>query len=80
MDATLLRLISRRFNRLSETALVTAEKISALGSVIWGYKYPKDEFTSAWKRVLFLQFHDSLAGTSVPEHSATAREGYGLCT
>jgi alpha-mannosidase len=56
---------------------VTAEKISALGSVIWGYKYPKDEFTSAWKRVLFLQFHDSLAGTSVPEHSATAREGYG---
>jgi alpha-mannosidase len=67
----------KKYNRLSETALVTAEKISALGSVIWEYKYPKDDFTSAWKRVLFLQFHDSLAGTSVPEHSATAREGYG---
>ncbi len=67
----------KKYNRLSETALVTAEKISALGSVIWDYKYPKDDFTSAWKRVLFLQFHDSLAGTSVPEHSATAREGYG---
>ncbi len=67
----------KKYNRLSETALVTAEKISSLGSVIWEYKYPKDDFTSAWKRVLFLQFHDSLAGTSVPEHSATAREGFG---
>ena len=68
----------KKNNRLSENALVTAEKISALGSVIWNFKYPKEEFTSAWKRVLFLQFHDSLAGTSVPEHSATAREGYGF--
>jgi alpha-mannosidase len=27
--------------------------------------------------VLFLQFHDSLAGTSLLEHSQTAREGFG---
>ncbi|HBC77830.1 MAG TPA: alpha-mannosidase [Bacteroidales bacterium] len=67
----------KKYNRLSEAALITAEKISALGSVIWGFKYPKDGFTSAWKRVLFLQFHDSLAGTSVPEHSMTTREGFG---
>jgi len=67
----------KKNNRLSETALVTAEKISAIGSLIWKSAYPKEEFTAAWKRVLFLQFHDSLAGTSVPEHSASAREGYG---
>ncbi len=67
----------KKNNRLSESALVAAEKISALGSVIWNFKYPKDQFTSAWKRVLFMQFHDSLAGTSVPDHSITAREGYG---
>ena len=67
----------KKNNRLSESALVGAEKISALGSVIWNFKYPKDQFTSAWKRVLFMQFHDSLAGTSVPDHSITAREGYG---
>jgi len=67
----------KKYNRLSETALVTAEKIAALGSAVWDYIYPKEEFTSAWKRVLFLQFHDSLAGTSVPEHSITARDGYG---
>jgi alpha-mannosidase len=67
----------KKNNRLSESALVVSEKISALGSVIWNCKYPKDLFTSAWKRVLFMQFHDSLAGTSVPDHSITAREGYG---
>src|SRR4030042_1230203 len=67
----------KKGNRQSEAALVTAEKISSLGSVAWGSRYPKDEFTSAWQKVLFLQFHDSLAGTSVPEHSQHAREGYG---
>jgi alpha-mannosidase len=67
----------KKNNRLAESALVTAEKVSALGSVIWNFKYPGEEFAAAWKRVLFLQFHDSLAGTSVPEHSSTAMEGYG---
>jgi alpha-mannosidase len=67
----------KKGNRQSEAALITAEKISSLGSVAWGSKYPGKEFTSAWQRILFLQFHDSLAGTSVPEHSQHAREGYG---
>ncbi|MEI6048872.1 MAG: glycoside hydrolase family 38 C-terminal domain-containing protein [Bacteroidota bacterium] len=67
----------KKGNRTSEAALVTAEKISAIGSVAWGSKYPKTEFTSAWQRVLFLQFHDSLAGTSLPEHYKSAREGFG---
>ena len=68
----------KKGNRQSEAALITAEKIAALGSLGWGANYPKKEFSSAWQRVLFLQFHDSLAGTSLPEHSATAREGYGF--
>ncbi len=67
----------KKGNRQSEAALITAEKITSIGSVAWGSKYPGKEFTSAWQRVLFLQFHDSLAGTSVPEHSQHAREGYG---
>ena len=67
----------KKGNRQSETALITAEKIVAIGSFAWGCKYPKSELTSAWQRVLFLQFHDSLAGSSLPEHSQTAREGYG---
>lgn len=68
----------KKGNRQSETALVTAEKLSAIGSPAWGATYPKGGFTSAWQRVLFLQFHDSLAGTSLPEHWETVREGYGF--
>ena len=68
----------KKGNRQSEAALVTAEKIAATGSIAWGALYPKKELTTAWQKVLFLQFHDSLAGTSVPEHSQHAREGYGF--
>jgi len=67
----------KKGNRKSEAALMTSEKITGIGSAVWGANYPKKEFTSAWERVLFLQFHDSLAGTSVPEHSEKARNGYG---
>ena len=67
----------KKGNRHSEAALIIAEKIAAIGSKVWGSNYPKDEFTSAWQRVLFLQFHDSLAGTSLYDHTQTAREGYG---
>lgn len=67
----------KKGNRQSETDLVTAEKIAAMGSVAWGSSYPSRDFAAAWKRVLFLQFHDSLAGTSLPEHFQSAREGFG---
>jgi len=67
----------KKGNRQSEAALVIAEKIAAIGSSAWGANYPKKELTSAWERVLFLQFHDSLAGTSLYEHSQTVREGHG---
>jgi alpha-mannosidase len=67
----------KKGNRQSEAALITAEKIASIGSAAWGSGYPKRELTSAWQRVLFLQFHDSLAGTSLLEHSQTAREGFG---
>lgn len=67
----------KKGNREAEAALVTAEKLSAVGSLAWGADYPKDEFTAAWKRVLFLQFHDSLAGTALPEQYEAARNGQG---
>ena len=68
----------KKGNRNSEAALVAAEKIAAIGSSAWGANYPKKELTTAWERVLFLQFHDSMAGTSLFEHSQDAREGYGF--
>jgi len=67
----------KKGNRQAETALISAEKICSIGSVVWGAVYPGEDFEQAWKRLLFLQFHDSLAGTSLYEHSQTAREGFG---
>jgi alpha-mannosidase len=67
----------KKGNRRSEAALVTAEKIASIASAVLGTVYPKADLSAAWKKVLFLQFHDSLAGTSLPEHSQAAREGYG---
>ena len=67
----------KKGNRQSEAALVTAEKIASIVSAALGSNYPKDDLTTAWKKVLFLQFHDSIAGTSLPEHSQAAREGHG---
>ncbi|HUZ47007.1 MAG TPA: glycoside hydrolase family 38 C-terminal domain-containing protein [Terriglobia bacterium] len=67
----------KKDNRITEMALTTAEKIASLGSVLWGYEYPRREFDSAWQKVLFQQFHDSLAGTSLPEHYVQSRQAYG---
>jgi len=68
----------KKGNRVSEAALVAAEKIVAIGRTAWGANYPKKELTTAWERVLFLQFHDSLAGSSLFDHSQNAAEGYGF--
>jgi alpha-mannosidase len=67
----------KKLNRSTEAALVTAEKIAAIGNAAWGATYPKDEFTSAWKRVLLLQFHDSLGATTLPSYFDSERNGYG---
>src|SRR5208283_2920679 len=60
-----------------EAALVTGEKLAALSSVVAGLEYPQADFAAAWKRVLFIQFHDSMAGTALPEHYDVAREAHG---
>ena len=68
----------KKNNRAAEAALVTGEKLAALSSVVAGFEYPRADFTAAWKRVLFIQFHDSMAGTALPEHYDVAREAHGL--
>ncbi|MDR2138957.1 MAG: twin-arginine translocation signal domain-containing protein [Tannerella sp.] len=67
----------KRHNRLAETAVVTAEKIAATGSVFWKVNYPQTQLTDAWEKMLFLQFHDSMAGTSLISHYQYTRHGYG---
>ncbi|CAM4301816.1 alpha-mannosidase [Paenibacillus endophyticus] len=55
----------KQWNRQAENKLIAAEKYSALASWITGQPYPLKEFDRAWKNVLFNQFHDILAGTSL---------------
>lgn len=55
----------KRGNRKSELELIRAEKWSAVSKIVEGQPYPQD-FERGWKDVLFNQFHDILAGTSIP--------------
>jgi alpha-mannosidase len=55
------------YNHQCELALYQAELWSSLASLAVGFDYPYDEIETAWKQVLFNQFHDILPGTSIPE-------------
>lgn len=54
----------KRWNRQAEHALMAAEKFSSVAAAVTGQPYPGD-FGRAWKNVLFNQFHDIMAGTSL---------------
>lgn len=67
----------KHWNRRAEWALLTAERWSAVASVVGGPAYPREELTRAWQGVLFNQFHDILAGTSIESAYEDARNLYG---
>lgn len=66
----------KKWNRQAENMLLQAEKFSAVASWITGQPYPK-EYDRAWKNVLFNQFHDILAGTSLQVAYDDARDLHG---
>ncbi|MEP7293281.1 MAG: glycoside hydrolase family 38 C-terminal domain-containing protein [Chloroflexota bacterium] len=66
----------KRWNRLAENRLIAAEKWSLLAAWVNQQPYPA-EFKRAWKSVLFSQFHDILAGTSLEAAYDDARDSYG---
>jgi len=66
----------KRDNRACEHALLTAEKAAALAHLLTGVAYPHAALTHAWQNVLFNQFHDILAGTSLREACEDVYEGY----
>ncbi|MHB8624722.1 MAG: alpha-mannosidase [Aggregatilineales bacterium] len=66
----------KRWNRQAENALIAAEKFSTLAARLVNQPYP-DRFGEAWKDVLFNQFHDIMAGTSLESAYEDARNQYG---
>jgi len=67
----------KAFNRESENRLLTAEKYNLLAKELMGWKYDGNKFNSAWKNVLFNQFHDIMGGCSIKEAYDDAREMFG---
>lgn len=68
----------KKNNRALEHLLESAEKFCVMANVLTGLGYPHDELTRAWKAVLFNQFHDILAGTSIREAYDDARDLHGM--
>ncbi|WP_432251789.1 alpha-mannosidase [Streptomyces sp. HNM1019] len=66
----------KAWNRRAENELLRAEKWASVAAVA-GEPYPGDRLTEAWKLVLFNQFHDILAGTSIRSAYEDARDEYG---
>lgn len=62
-------------NRQSETLLTNAEKFSSIAS-LYGRPYNSDNLESAWRLVLFNQFHDILPGSGIRENYIDANEKY----
>ncbi|MEA5516336.1 alpha-mannosidase [Nodularia sp. UHCC 0506] len=57
----------KRWNRRCEDLLYQAELFATLATVSCGTIYPKTEIETAWKKVLFNQFHDILPGSSITQ-------------
>ena len=72
----------KRWNSLAENRLLAAEKLSAAAST-WNEAAAAsclcqpEQFARAWKDVLFTQFHDIMAGTSLEAAYDDARDSYG---
>ena len=66
----------KRWNRQAENLLLAAEKFSSVAAQVTGTSYPAG-IDRAWKNVLFNQFHDILAGSSIEAAYEDARNLYG---
>jgi alpha-mannosidase len=67
----------KRWNRRAENLLLRAEKWSVVADSLGLQRYPHEQLTEAWKLLLFNQFHDTLAGTSISPAYEDARDQIG---
>ena len=67
----------KRWNRRAENLLARAEKWSAIADRLGAKAYPAGPLREAWQLLLFNQFHDTLAGTSIEPAYEDARDQLG---
>jgi alpha-mannosidase len=65
-------------NRRAERSLGEAESISLIASLTANHRYPSQEFAESWWKVLFCQFHDMMAGTSLYSDYEDVRDSVGF--
>jgi len=70
----------KRWNRRAEQLLQRAEKWSVVADALGVQPYPARELAEAWRLLLFNQFHDTLAGTSIEPAYVDARDQIGHAT
>ncbi|MBA3842812.1 MAG: alpha-mannosidase, partial [Actinobacteria bacterium] len=67
----------KRWNRRAENLLQRAEKWSVVAAELGAQAYPLRALSEAWQLLLFNQFHDTLAGTSIEPAYEDARDQIG---
>lgn len=55
---------TKKNNRFNEVRLLNAEKLATL-AWLGGREYPRGEFETYWRKLLFNQFHDILPGSGI---------------
>ena len=64
----------KKHNRRCEDLLYQAEVFATVAYLTADQPYPRSDIETAWKALLFNQFHDILPGTSIPEVFADANQ------
>lgn len=67
----------KRENRRCEHLLLSAERVASVAAALGARDYPIVDLREAWRGLLFNQFHDILAGTSLPDAYTDARDLFG---
>lgn len=67
----------KRMNRRAEHALMIGERLAAVATLLAGHPFPKDALEKAWRYVMYNQFHDILAGTSLESSYEDTRDQQG---
>jgi alpha-mannosidase len=65
----------KKGNRQNEVLVLDAEKLASIDS-LFGATYPQQNFGTAWKDILFNQFHDILPGSGIHINYVDAARKY----
>jgi alpha-mannosidase len=67
----------KQLNRRGERSLGQAETISLAANLNHDHPYPGQDYSAAWWKVLFNQFHDLMAGTALYSAYQDSRDSMG---